>query len=381
MPSPAKHSHHTPELPLHALLSQALVAFTIEFDNEAEHQLPHRTTEHGSTGGFHTPWLVSLAMYANCMQHIGPEGITIGDLVRRARAMTNFRGMTRWGYITLRPGPESKSKKPDATWLVNATAGGRIAQEVWRPQFDVIENRWRERFGNQEIIELRDSLQTIVAQLDPSLPDCLPILGYGLGNSLLKKKTTKKKRTDQISRESESPATLPLSALLSKVLLTFAIEFEFESDVSLAICANVLRLIDKDVIRLRDLPTMSGVSTESISMATTFLKGQGYATVETDPSGRPTKILRLTAKGKKAKATYPRLIFEIEARWQERFGKTSIENLRNALQDLAGDSTSQSPLFVGLTPYPENWRAKVPKPETLPHFPMVLHRGGYPDGS
>jgi hypothetical protein len=34
--------------PLPTLLSQALVAHTIELDNEAEHRLPHRTTEQGS---------------------------------------------------------------------------------------------------------------------------------------------------------------------------------------------------------------------------------------------------------------------------------------------------------------------------------------------
>ncbi|HTR93738.1 MAG TPA: hypothetical protein VMI73_18565 [Trebonia sp.] len=34
------------ELPLSALLSQTLVAFTIEADNEAEHRIPHRTTDH-----------------------------------------------------------------------------------------------------------------------------------------------------------------------------------------------------------------------------------------------------------------------------------------------------------------------------------------------
>jgi Leucine carboxyl methyltransferase len=38
-------------------------------------------------------------------------------------------------------------------------------------------------------------------------------------------------------------------------------------------------------------------------------------------------------------------------------------------------------LFGGLEPYPDNWRASVRRPATLPHFPMVLHRGGYPDGS
>ena len=29
----------------------------------------------------------------------------------------------------------------------------------------------------------------------------------------------------------------------------------------------------------------------------------------------------------------------------------------------------------------DGWRAAVPKPETLPHYPMLLHRGGFPDGS
>ncbi len=40
-----------------------------------------------------------------------------------------------------------------------------------------------------------------------------------------------------------------------------------------------------------------------------------------------------------------------------------------------------SPLFTGLEPDPAGWRGAVRKPRTLPHYPMVLHRGGYPDGS
>ena len=35
----------------------------------------------------------------------------------------------------------------------------------------------------------------------------------------------------------------------------------------------------------------------------------------------------------------------------------------------------------GLEPYPDNWRASARRAATLPHYPMVLHRGGYPDGS
>lgn len=45
-------------LPLPALLSQALVAFTIECDNEFERQMPHRTSNYGSTADRGAgPWL------------------------------------------------------------------------------------------------------------------------------------------------------------------------------------------------------------------------------------------------------------------------------------------------------------------------------------
>lgn len=63
-------------------------------------------------------------------------------------------------------------------------------------------------------------------------------------------------------------------------------------------------------------------------------------------------------------------------------GPETIDDLVKALVPIAGspDAPAQR-LFEGLEPYPENWRAKVARPQTLPHYPMVLHRGGYPDGS
>lgn len=44
-------------------------------------------------------------------------------------------------------------------------------------------------------------------------------------------------------------------------------------------------------------------------------------------------------------------------------------------------ASEPAPLFGGLEPYPDNWRAAVRPPLILPHYPMVLHCGGYPDGS
>ncbi len=55
-------------LSLSALLSQVLVAFTIECDNEFERQMPHRTTKYGATnGGAVAPYLTSMAMWWTCL--------------------------------------------------------------------------------------------------------------------------------------------------------------------------------------------------------------------------------------------------------------------------------------------------------------------------
>ena len=62
-------------IPLPTLLSHALVAFTIEFDNEFERQMPHRTTNHGSSSGSGpAPWLVSMVMWTNCMRLSARKG-------------------------------------------------------------------------------------------------------------------------------------------------------------------------------------------------------------------------------------------------------------------------------------------------------------------
>src|SRR6185437_2467723 len=175
---------HDGALPLSALLSQALVAFTIEFDNEAEHRLPHRTTSHGTSGpgdGAPKLWLVSLAMWETCMRYVTAEPITVGDLEACARAGTNLDGMRRWGYITI-DGTARKVHKtrPGPAAVLRATAAGLRAREIWRPLPGFIEQRWRERLGADQLSRLRDPLTGMVSRLDPGLPDCLPILGAAL---------------------------------------------------------------------------------------------------------------------------------------------------------------------------------------------------------
>ncbi len=370
---------HSPEknmadLPLPTLLSQVLVAFTIEFDNEFEHQMPHRTTRGSSGGG---PWLASMVMWANFMQFVGDEGVTVAELQRLARtAKLPLAGMERWGYVTIEPDQnDTRPKPPLRDWMVRPTTKGRRAQEMWRPLFGVIEKRWEARFGKGKIADLSESLLLLVCQFDFELPEYLPILGYGMAAEIGNSKP-------QASAARSGASHRHLSTLLSRVLLAFTVDFERESNLSLAISANVLRVLNGTGVRLRDLPRLSGVSKEAIKMSLGFLVKRGYVLVEAHPNESRHKQARLTPKGTKASDLYRTLVRAIEERWQARFGQTNIHNLRRLLEKLVGEPSAQpSPLFQGLKPYPGGWRASVAEPETLPHYPMVLHRGGYPDGS
>jgi DNA-binding MarR family transcriptional regulator len=361
------------DLPLSTLLSQVLVAFTIEFDNEFERQMPHRTTNHGSTAGsHHGPWLVSLVMWSNCMRFVGEQGVRVGELEDLARTPTNLNGMERWGYVVVAPDPaDSRPKPPRSDWVIRARPNGRRAQEVWRPLFSAIEKRWQARFGKDQIDQLRESLWALISQIHVELPDCLPILGYGLFS-----RGPDREREAPAGRQSGTGHRLPLSTLLARVLLAFAIEFERESELSLAISANVVRVLDEKGVRVRDLPLLTGVSKEAIAVAMGVLRKRRVAIVEPDPTGSRAKVARLTPKGRDAQDAYRQLPGIIEERWQARFGKDTIRALRDSLERLVG-----APLFRGLEPHPDGWRASVRKPNTLPHYPMVLHRGGFPDGS
>jgi hypothetical protein len=153
-----------------------------------------------------------------------------------------------------------------------------------------------------------------------------------------------------------------LSALLSKALLAFAYEFERKSELSLAISANVLRLLTDEGVRVRDLPSLAGVSKESIAMALGFLAKRAFI-------GKFGNLIVPTRKGREARAAYAELLQKIE----DQFDPAKTLRLREALEALAPMKSPE--------PYPDGWRAKLPKPETLPHYPMILHRGGFPDGS
>jgi hypothetical protein len=353
-----------------------LVAFTIEFDNEGEHQIPHHTTNYGPSGHGDGAWLVSMVMWENCMRFVTDEPITVAELLTRTRTGTNLDGMRRWGYITIdgtarkihhgHPGPEA---------VVRATARGLRARQIWLPLAGLIEQRWRDRFGASLHDRLRDALVAVAGQLDPGLPDCLPILGAGLRSRGPDPALPPRPGAADITG-------LPLPALLSRVLLSFALEYEQEAELSLAVSANLLRVLGPEGIRLRDLPALTGISKEAVSWALGLLTRGRRAVEEPDPAASRGKVARLTSRGLEAQLMHRELLGVLEQRWRDRFTAAGIDALRQALEALALPADGRPPpLFRGLQTYPGNWRAQIRPPGLLPHYPMVLHRGGYPDGS
>jgi hypothetical protein len=81
----------------------------------------------------------------------------------------------------------------------------------------------------------------------------------------------------------------------------------------------------------------------------------------------------------------------VEQARRTRFGAEQIGALRRRGAPSRSDA-GQPRLAQGLRPYPDGWRAQPPflrqttavlndPAGALPRYPMVLHRGGWPDGS
>lgn len=355
--------------PLSTLLSHVLVAFTVELDNAFERRL------HDSG---HTPRVTSFVMWANFMRFVG-DGITVADLpdatgIPRARTLSTLGGMERWRYVTV--GPNSKTRRdgsgsgrglrPD--WVVRPTAAGRAAAAIWRPLAEEIEERWTDRFGAAAVGELRLSLEPMAGPPEIALPEYMPIVGganWTLADAL---------RGGTCGDGSRAP----LSALLSRALLVYTLEFESDAGLALPLSANVVRVLVERGMDARDVALRGGISKEAVATATTFLAKHGYVVAE-------KKVIRLTAIGSQAQTRAERRHSEIGARWAAQTGTrlgAALTDLLERKDLLALCLRPEQGGWRGSKPYIAQTQAMLEDPTgVLPHHPMVLHRGGWPDGS
>ena len=368
-------------LPLPTLLSQVLVAHTIELDNEAEHRLPHRTTRGNEPAARRgAPWLVSFALWANVLQYLDEDAVTVAEL--RARARTTrllLGGLRRWGYVTLTPAAgETLQNPPQDSAVVRTTRGGRVAQDVFRALPPLVDDRWRIRFGAAAIDRLEQTLRSVFDELPIDPPAYLPMV-YPTQNGKAEPAPLRATR----SGADASVDGAGLSPLLAGVLLAFTLDFERESRLSLPISANTLRVLGPTGVRVRDLPQLTGVSKEANAMCAGWLERHGCARSEPDPTASRGKVLLVTPKGLKAQQKYRRLLDATEVSWATTYGAAALDDLRARSNRSSGmESWPPLPWPGGSSPTRTTGAPRVRHaPATLPHYPMVLHRGGYPDGS
>jgi hypothetical protein len=336
---------------LSVLLSQTLVAFTVEFDNEFE----NRMSRSGYPGA-----LLSLAVWSNLMRFLVGGDLCIRELVAQALTAENHLKfelgcLERWGFVVLRPDPGDDRPIPKrmhsrasrmlrdgwgsgrgirSGWLVRLTEKARKATEIWPSLFGDIEQRWAARFGERQLESLRQALGAIVQQLDLDLPQALP--GYWIASRSYPKVRTPRSGAD------------PLPMLLSQLLLAFTIEFDRKSRVPLRLCANTLRVLGQKPVPLVEIPRLTGGSPEASDIG---WEAKPYVAIERDPDARRGRVACLTPLGLKAQRTYHDLAREIEDRWQARFGEERIRRIRDCLENLFVARHGERVLFAeGLVP-------------------------------
>jgi hypothetical protein len=328
---------------IHVPLSRLLIAFTVEFDDEFEQRMPHRTARGPAAHSGRGPWLISQPFWANFLQYVsGPAPLASlpGDLV-------NVPGLVRWGYITV----------TDDT--VELTAAGRRAVAVLAPLAAEIEDRWVSRYGDR-LAALRGALSAQLAARPMALPAHLPMASPS--------------RPDRSSWPADVVyrADDDLSVLLARTLLLVTTDVAAAgARVPMGLGANTLRVLTAEGVRNRDLPLLTGTAKEAVAVSLSALRGAGAVTVE---SG----VARLTPAGVRAQKHFARVT-----------GPPPPSDLTAAAEAILADTGG---LVAGLTPHPGGWRAHPPyvsltrallkdPANRLAQYPMISHRGGYPDGS
>jgi hypothetical protein len=316
--------------PLSALLSQVLVAYTVELDNNFELGMSRA----GSPGA-----RLPLVVWTNLLRFIPEDGVSVRDLQTASpgsevRLKFQLGCLERWGFIYFQPdknGPAASKARPEVkrdgwgsgrgvtqTWVVHLARRGMLAESIWPKVWPEVEGRWKQRFG-AGYSRLYDALQEIERHRELELPLGLP---GGGGVPWSETYPSRKSRREE--------ADISLSALLSRVLLMFAIEFNQRSSVPITVCANTIRVLNENTgVRLGDLSRLTGCSREASDVGW-FLKR--FVVVESDPSGRRGKVAKLSPAGLKAQKAYYQLTSEIAKEWEGRFGAAKVRGLRSALE-------------------------------------------------
>ncbi|WP_020579734.1 hypothetical protein [Actinopolymorpha alba] len=136
-----------------------------------------------------------------------------------------------------------------------------------------------------------------------------------------------------------SQTRLPLSALLSQVLIDLALEYERAGAgvypmPSLETWSNLLRCVDAQSVVERQLPELTRLSKRAVRARVGNAVRRGWLQVEGGTPGTRAAVLGLTDRGWKARSGWPSLADAADRAWRERLGDDLASTLRARLETL-----------------------------------------------
>ena len=324
--------------PLPTLLGRALSAFAHHYDaaRGEDRAIPQ------------------LGAWANALRVIGPDGTDQRQLGRRAviskrLAEIVVSRLERRGRVSVEavavPGRRGKAR------LVRLTAEGAVARTAAAHLVDTVQEDWRQRFGNDDIVRLRDALAAVVDRLPVELPHY--VTGYGAADSSVTggdyvaedpgppRIPAHGQDWPVVMRKPDRLATdLPLPALLSQVLAAFALDYERERLGHLQEVSNFLRFVGDAGVPLARAQVLGGVSGNGKTAH------ERHVDVVVEP-GRARKGRRvyLTPKGRRMRDAYPHLVAEIERGWCAEYGDAvpAMRSLLATMTERFGDDRPDLP--------------------------------------
>ena len=300
---------------MHALLSQALIAVTQEYERR----------------GAGSAELPTLAVWSNVLRPVG-DGIEQRALPAAARLSKR----------AVRAAVTAAEKRG---WLVREGTTVRLA-----PAGEAARRRWPALDADVDPIfgdDVKRALSRLVRQLHLEWPH-YPT-GYGPadhsitggvyapgGGQIDSKVPTHGADWAPVLRDDvdgSSVAGLPLSALLSQAFVAFAADFEELWIGGLHLAATVLRLLGDEGVPVREIPMLSRLKGDGKSV----LERHGYIDIVRHPDDPKVRIAVPTTRGRNTRDQYEATVGRVEERWGPKYGADVVAELRAALESLDVD--------------------------------------------
>lgn len=288
-------------LPLNALLAQALITVTHEYDGSAP----------------------SLPVWANVLRPIG-DGIEVRDLPAAAR-------LSKRATKAAAAAAEKRGWVQGGNRALKLSVLGAAARDAW-PALD--------EKANARFADLAAPAAALVRQLylewphypagygpaDDSATGGIYTAGGGQIDSRIPTHADDWSPVLRDDRDGSSVAGVPVYALLSQALMAFTADFEELWIGGLHNAATILQWLPDDGAPIKNFPALANLPGNGKSILERHL----YIEIVRD---RKVKLAVPTARGRNTRDNYLATVGRVEERWGPKYGDDVVTALRTALEN------------------------------------------------